>query len=124
MPNDRSTLTLAAVLSVAVFTGCPPRDPVVPCPPCAYKVSTKTLTGKLDADFEAPFPFKELVVTLKTSDGQLHTYPVATPSVFNAGEAFTVVIPDAVTSNVILVQADWKDKDGNDVPQDTIGFSQ
>jgi hypothetical protein len=113
-----STLSLAAVLIA------PPGDPIVPCPPCAYTVSTKTLTGKLDAMFQAPFPFKELVVTLKTSDGALHPYPVATPSAFNAGQTFTIQIPDAVTSNVVLVQAAWKDKDGNPVTQDTIGFTQ
>jgi len=118
MQLKRSSLTALLVMATAGLWGCPPRGPVPACPPCKYHVESGRLVGKFTGwNDTSGFPFKELVVTIKTTDGQLHPIPISDPSSFSPDVAFDVKVTNTITSNVALVSVVWKDNEGNDIAQ-------
>lgn len=104
--------------SLVLLTGCPPKDPSVPCPPCTYTVASGKLGGTMADGFD--YPFKKLVVTVKTTSGGAHMFRISEPPSFTDGQSFQTVVTTTITSNVNRVNLQWEDAMGNLVLQDDI----
>lgn len=119
MSGHRILMLLASPALATLLWGCPPQGPTPVCPPCAYSVPNKQLSGRM-AKSGYDFPLTSLVVTLTTTDGVKHPIDVKVPDKFTADLNFEATVPTTITTKVQTVDLKWKDKNGNTVTQDGI----